>query len=176
MSYHTLLGAFVVPAETPEPFTYFDEGAPRFQRSSRAGRFHSALRDLLDVMPHHESLRCLSAQTATVTHRSGDGCTSFTLLGPAEQVELADALRDLLDRMPDHLDALPAQWLSDWGGAHCVRQALAERSQASGDEASGDEDGDSPESFVGALRGVLALLRTALATHAQVVVYTWLPQ
>lgn len=178
MSHYTLIGALVVPADTEDPFTYFDEGVPRLQGSSRSGHFHSTIRSLLDLMPGHESLRFLSAEVATKKDHSSDGTTFFTLLEHAELVVADRGLSNLLDAIPRHLDSLPADLLAYWGGANRTLDAIREARLIQGGtyEVPDNEDGDSPEFFFTLLAVLRGLCRSTLDGTSNLLVYSWLPR
>jgi len=178
MSYYTLIGALIVPADTEDPFAFFDEAAPRFQGGSRSGHFHSTIRTLLDLMPGHESLRFLSAEMATKEDHAADGTTSFTLLDHAELAVVKNELDHLIDDIPRHIDSLPTHLLSEWGGTLRILDALQRARSLQGGtyEVPDNEDGDSPDFFFGVLAILGGLCRSALDGTSKLLVYNWLPR
>lgn len=178
MSYYTLIGAIVVPADADDPYVFSDEAAPKFQGSSRSGHFHSTIRTLLDLMPGHEALRFLSAEIATKVDHGADGATSFTLLQNAQIVVVEKELQHLLDSILLHVDSLPTSLLSYWGDADRIRSALlkARSVQGSGYEMPDNEDGDSPDFFFAALTSLARLCTAALDGPSNLLVYNWLPR
>jgi hypothetical protein len=179
MSYTSLFGAFPIASEggslAPEPNDLVGE----LRGSSRNAVFFSVVRDLLNALPAHESLRFLAHEHGSLQQRSTDAQTLWTILDEKSLPVVIADLDSLLDACHDSA-AVVANVVcfgTDYLTAEQIRNALTSAKECSqlNAEAPYGEDGESADFVFAALVSLRGLLRRAFVRSERIAVFTWLP-
>ncbi len=178
MSHHSLLGAFPIDAAGDSLEPRPDARIGELHASSRNGTFGQIVRDLLDLLPGHESLRFLAGEPGSLPQRSTDAQTRWTVLD-------ADGLRVVIAEL-DSLLAACHQCAEDVARGMCfgsdrltggqIRAAVAAAAEhADPNQAGYGEDGDRADFVFAVFVSLRGLLWRALRDSRRVAVFTWLP-
>jgi hypothetical protein len=180
MSYNSFFGAFPIASVEGSLDPTPDERVGELQASSRNAVFGRVVRDLLDALPEHDSLRFLAGEHCGFRQRSTDAQTIFTLFDSQSLPLVIAALDGFLAACHERAAAVASAVC--FGTDHLtvtqIREVLAGAGECSDVNAGvpNGADGDTAEFVFCALVSLRGLLRRALASSRDVAVFTWVPE
>lgn len=178
MSFDSFFGAFPIASVEGSLDPAPDERVGELRGSSRSAVFGRVVRELLEALPGHDSLRFLAGEPCSFRQRSTDARTVFTLFDQASLPLVVAALDGLLAACRERVGVVAAAVC--FGTDHLTSaelQGVLAAAKACTDvnaEAPNGTDGDTAEFVFCALVSLRGLLDSALASGRDVAVFTWM--